>query len=160
MNLHDKLNEGSIVIPMKASNKLEAFKELLNHLQNIDILSKTNQLFTSIVNKEETLPSAAGRGIAYPNFISTEITGLVCVLGLSKKGLDFDAPDGQLCHLILLTLSSENEPCEHRKFITRFSTMFKNPKVRYSLIDADNQYEIVQIIQHWEKNEAKMDDLN
>jgi mannitol/fructose-specific phosphotransferase system IIA component (Ntr-type) len=160
MNLYDKLNENFILLPMESSNKLEAFQELLYHLENIDILSETKQLYTSIVNKEETLPSAAGRGIAYPNFISSQITGLVCVLGISKTGLEFNAPDGQLCHLILLTLSSEDEPCEHRKFITRFSTMFKDPKVRYSLIEAGNKNEIVKIIEHWEKNEAKMDDLN
>ena len=104
MNLYDKLNEGSILLPLKSLNKLEAIQELLYHLQNLDILSNTNKLFNSIVKKEETLPSAAGRGIAYPNFISTEIDGLVCVLGISREGLDFDSPDGQLCHLILLTL--------------------------------------------------------
>ena len=59
MNLYDKLNESSILIPLKSSNKLEAIQELLYHLQNIDILSNTNKLFNSIVKKEETLPSAA-----------------------------------------------------------------------------------------------------
>ena len=160
MNLYDKLNESSILVPLKSSNKLEAIQELLHHLQNLDILSNTYKLFNSIVQKEKTLPSAAGRGIAYPNFISIEIDGLVCVLGTSKEGLDFNSPDGQLCHLILLTLSSEDEPCEHRKFITRFRTMFENPKIRYSLIEATTSKEIVEIIRNWEEEEAKMDDLN
>ena len=160
MNLYDKLNESSILIPLKSSNKLEAIQELLYHFQNIDILSNTNKLFNSIVKKEEALPSAAGRGIAYPNFISTEIDGLVCVLGISREGLDFDSPDGQFCHLILLTLCSKDEPCEHRKFITRFRTMFEIPKIRYSLIEAKTCKEIVDIIRNWEEEDAKMDDLN
>ncbi len=160
MNLYDKLNEASILVPLKSSSKLEAIQELLYHLQNIDILSKTNKLFNSIAKKEKTLSSAAGRGIAYPNFVSTEIESLACVLGISREGLDFDSPDGQLCHLILLTLSSKDEPCEHRKFITRFRTMFEIPKIRYSLIEAKSCKEIVEIIRNWEKEDAKMDDLS
>ena len=72
------------------------------------------------------MPSAAGRGIAYPHATSIEITELICVLGISKDGLNFNSPDGQLCHIILLTLSPKNDPCKHRKFITRFRTMLKN----------------------------------
>ncbi len=160
MNLYDKLNEDSILVPLKSSNKLETIEEILYHLQNYDVLSDTIKLFKSMINKEETLPSAVGRGIAYPNFISKEIDSLVCVLGISKIGIDFDSPDGQPCHLILLTLSSENEPLEHRKFINRFRTMFENPKTRYSLIEAKSSKEIIEIIKNWEKEDSKMDDLN
>tara|TARA_B110000438_G_C15734978_1_gene615916 strand:+ start:619 stop:1101 length:483 start_codon:yes stop_codon:yes gene_type:complete len=160
MNLNDKLNEDSILIPLKSSNKLQVVQELLFHLKSFDILSSTDKLYKSIVEKEETLPSAAGRGIAYPHFISHEINGLACVLGISKKGVDFDCPDGQLCHLILLTLSPIEEPSEHRKFITRFRTMFEIPQIRFGLLEANNYREILKIIQNWEENESRAEDLN
>ena len=127
MNLRDKLKESTILLPIQASTQSEAIQELLVHLQSLDKLSDTTKLYAAITEKEETLPSAAGRGIAYPHFTSIEIDDLDCVLGISKEGLDFNAPDGQLCHLILLTLSSEEDPCGHRKFITRFRIMFDNP---------------------------------
>ena len=128
-------------------------------MQSLDKLSATAKLYAAITEKEETLPSAAGRGIAYPHFISMEIKELVCVLGISKEGLEFNAPDGQLCHLILLTLSPKEDPCEHRKFITRFRIMFENPEVRFGLLEANNHNEIMNIIQNWEDDEAKTDDL-
>ena len=130
------------------------------HLQSLDKLSDTTKLYAAITEKEETLPSAAGRGIAYPHFTSIEIDNLDCVLGISKEGLDFNAPDGQLCHLILLTLSSEEDPCGHRKFITRFRIMFDNPEVRFDLLEANHPSGITDIIQNWEDNEAKTDDLS
>ena len=109
---------------------------------------------------EETLPSADGRGIAYPHSTSIEIDDLICVLGISKEGLDFNSPDGQLCHLILLTLSPEENPSGHRKFITRFRIMFDNPEVRFGLLEANHAGEIMDIIQNWEEEEAKTDDLS
>ena len=160
MNLRDKLKESTILLPIQASTQLEAIQELLVHLQSIDKLSDTTKLYAAITEKEETLPSAAGRGIAYPHFTSIEIDDLDCVLGISKEGLDFNAPDGQLCHLILLTLSSEEDPCGHRKFITRFRIMFDNPEVRFDLLEANHPSEITDIIQNWEDDEAKTDDLS
>ena len=129
-------------------------------LQTLGILTAISKLHYAITEKEVTLPSAAGRGIAYPHFTSMEIDELVCILGISKKGLEFNAPDGQLCHLILLTLSPNEDPCEHRKFITRFRIMFENPEVRFSLLEANYAGEIMNIIQSWEDDEAKTDNLS
>ncbi len=160
MNLRDKLKETAILLPMQAATQSEAIEELLVHLQSLDLLSTTHKLHAAMIEKEETLPSAAGRGIAYPHSTSSEINDMVCVLGISKKGLEFNSPDGQLCHLILLTLSPEEDPCEHRKFITRFRIMFDNPEVRFGLLEAKDCGEILDIIQNWEEDEAKTDDLS
>jgi len=160
MNLRDKLKESTILLPIQASTRSEGIQELLVHLQSLDKLSDTRKLYAAITEKEETLPSAAGRGIAYPHFTSVEIDDLDCVLGISKEGLDFNTPDGQLCHLILLTLSSEEDPFGHRKFITRFRIMFDNPEVRFALLEANHPSEITDIIQNWEDDEAKTDDLS
>jgi len=145
---------------MQAATQSEAIQELLLHLQSLDKLSGTSILYAAIMEKEVTLPSAAGRGIAYPHFTSIEIDELACVLGISKEGLDFNAPDGQLCHLILLTLSPNGDPCEHRKFITRFRVMFDNPEVRFGLLEAKDSNEIMDIIQNWEDDDAKTDDVS
>ena len=160
MNLRDKLKESTILLPIQASTQSEAIQELLVHLQSLDKLSATRKLYVAITEKEKILPSAAGRGIAYPHFTSMEIDELICVLGISKEGLEFNAPDGQLCHLILLTLSPNEDPCEHRKFITRFRIMFDNPEIRFGLLEASDHNEIMNIIQNWEDEEAKTDDLS
>jgi len=160
MNLRDKLKETAILLPMQASTQSEAIQELLVHLQTLDLLLGTSKLYAAITEKEVTLPSAAGRGIAYPHFTSIEIDDLVCVLGISKEGFDCNSPDGQLCHLILLTLSPKEDPCGHRKFITRFRIMFENPEVRFGLLEANHTSEIMDIIQNWEDDEAKTDDLS
>ena len=160
MNLRDKLKESTILLPIQASTQSEVIQELLDHLQSLDKLSDTRKLYAAITDKEETLPSAAGRGIAYPHFTSMEINELVCILGISKEGLEFNAPDGQLCHLILLTLSPNEDPCEHRKFITRFRIMFDNPEIRFGLLEANDHREIMNIIQNWEDEESKTDDLS
>ena len=79
-------------------------------------------------------------------------------MGISKTGIDFNSPDGQLCHIILLTLSPDVDPCEHRKFITRFRTMFDDPNIRSLLLDAKQSSDVVSVIQKWEEDDALTDD--
>ena len=160
MNLRDKLKQKTIILPIQSKTQSDAIQELLIHLQNNKIVSATTKLSSYIENNERTSPCAAGRGVAYPHSTSIEIDELTCVLGFSRDGIDFNSPDEQLCHIILLTLSPDEDPSEHRKFITRFRTMIDNPKVRSLLLDANQPDEVINIIQKWEDEDALSDDLN
>ena len=159
MKLRDKLIQETILVPMQATNKEGANQELLTHLQLMDILSATVQLFTNIKEQEKAFSSSAGRGIAYPHSTSTEIDELTCALGISQRGIDYNSPDGQNCHLILLTLSPIDDPTEHRKFISRFRSMIQNPDIRSRLYESKSCNEILNIISQWEENENKKDNL-
>ena len=158
MELIDKLNKETILVPMEASNKEGAIQELLTKLLSLNVLSATIKLFTNIKDQENLFTSSAGRGIAYPHSTSIEIDKLTCILGISKKGINFNSPDGHDCHLILLTLSPVNEPTDHRKFITRFRSMVDNPKIRSSLLDSNTCIDILNIISNWE-DENKQDGI-
>ena len=64
MKLRDKLIQETILVPMQATSKEGANQELLTHLQLMDILSATVQLFANIKEQEKAFSSSAGRGIA------------------------------------------------------------------------------------------------
>jgi len=139
---------------MEAATCAEAIQELLSLLQSLQILSNTHKLFSCIKEQEDSFTSAAGRGIAYPHSTSAEVENCVSVLGISRNGIDFKSPDGQLCHVILLTLSPENDPAEHRKFVTRFRTMVEDPQVRATLSESGSSGEVLNIITDWEDSES------
>ena len=159
MKLLDKLIQETILVPMQATNKEGANQELLTHLQLMDILSATVQLFTNIKEQEKAFSSSAGRGIAYPHSTSTEIDELTCVLGISQQGIDYNSPDGHDCHIILLTLSPADDPVKHRKFIARFRSMVQNPNIRSNLCESTSSDEILNIIYKWEEEYSQKDDL-
>ena len=159
MKLRDKLIQETILVPMQATSKESAIKELLTHLQSLGILSATIKLFTNINEQEHAFTSSAGRGIAYPHSTSVEVDELTCILGISPKGINFNSPDGHNCHLILLTLSPTEDPTEHRKFITRFRSMVENPDIRSSLHEAKSCNKVIDIISQWEEDYNRKDDL-
>ena len=159
MKLCEILNEGSILLPVKSTQQNDAIQELLNHLQKMGHLSATTVLYTNMETYEKAQSSATGRGVAYPHCTSTEIDELVCVFGISQKGIDYNAPDGQLCHFIVLTLSSLDEPNRHRKFISKFRSMIDHGDIRTQLLDAPNAASIFSTINEWEIKDALSEDF-
>ena len=160
MNLSNLLNEATICCPLVSNSRNEAIQELLNHLQNLGHLSATIKLYHYIEELENNHSTAAGKGIAYPHSTSIEVDDLICVLGISKSGLDFNSPDGQLCHIILLSLSSKDEPDKHRKFIRLFNSMISSSNIRTLMLDSSQSKDIANIITNWEDNDLMMDDLD
>tara|TARA_B110000881_G_C18342276_1_gene397147 strand:+ start:17 stop:520 length:504 start_codon:yes stop_codon:yes gene_type:complete len=159
MKLCEILNEGHILLPVKSTQQNDAIQELLNHLQKMGYISATTKLCTDIENCEKKQSTATGRGMAYPHCISTEIDELVCVFGISQRGVDYNAPDGQLCHFIALTLSPLDEPNRHRKFISKFRSMIDHGDIRTQFLDAPNVVDICSIINNWEIEDASSEDF-
>ncbi len=155
MNLCDILNEGNILLPLKSRNRGEVVQELLDRLQKMGHLSETTKLHEKIEIAEENQSSATGRGIAYPHSTSIEVDGLVCIFGVSQRGIDFNAPDGQNCHFILLTLVPNEGPVGHRKFINRFRAMIDHGDIRTQLLDAKDASHVLRVISQWEAQEAE-----
>ena len=155
MNLCDILNEGNVLLPLKSRSRGQVVQELLDHLHKMGHLSETVKLHEYIETEEENLSSATGRGIAYPHSKSIEIDGLVCVLGISQRGIDFNAPDGQNCHFILLTLIPNQGSVEHRKFINRFRAMINHGDIRTQFLDAKNTSQVLKVISQWETQETQ-----
>jgi len=159
MKLRDKLIEETILVPLQATSKESANKELLTHLKSLDILSATVRLFANINEQKNIFTASADRGIAYSHSTSVEVNELICVLGISKKGIDYNSPDRQDCHLILLTVSPADDPTEHRKFISHFRSMLQNPDIRSNLYGSDSRDEFLNIISQWEEDDNRKDDL-
>jgi PTS system fructose-specific IIC component len=159
MKLSEILNEGTILLPVKSTQQNDAIQELINHLKKMGYISATSKLCADIENYEKEQSTATGRGVAYPHCISTEVDELVCIFGISQKGVDYNAPDGQLCHFIALTLSSINEPNRHRKFISKFRSMIEHGDIRTQFLDASNVIDIFSIINNWEIEDASSEDF-
>ena len=150
MKLIDKIKKNTIILPFDSNNQKISIQKLLNHLLSEGYLTRTEKLFSSIENQDETIGSAVGRGIAYHHSISSEITEMVAILGISKSGIDYKSPDKQKVHFTLLILDSINEPNYHRKFIKRFQKFINDFNIKTKILDCKSKDEVFQVIEDWE----------
>ncbi len=97
------LDPKRIKLDMQATTKREALEELVDLLE-LDEHSK-KILLDALWKRELAASTGVGRGIAIPHTRSTVLKGLHLVVGISKKGIDFDSADGKPVHIIFMLVS-------------------------------------------------------
>ena len=157
MKLSEKLNSSTTLCSLNSNNKTDVLHELLDHFCDIDYLKTAVKLFSYLDSKEKNINSAYGRGIAYHYNTSVEINDTIAILGISKKGIDYNAVDGLLCNFILLILEPESKPNSHRLIINLFQDLIKDINIKDKLLDANSSDEIANIIFEWEENQNKIE---
>ena len=95
---------------------------------------------------------AVGRGIAFHHSSSIEVDEMIAVLGISNIGIDYQSPDQQKVHFILLILDPVNEPTLHRKLIHRFQKFINSCNIKTQLLECSSAEQIVQLMYDWEEN--------
>ncbi len=106
--LKELLREDRIILDMKAETKEEALKELIDVLDLPD--DKKEILFKSLMQREILGSTGIGKGIAIPHSRSIVVDNITLVVGISKKGVDFEALDGKPVHLFFMLIATPNDP--------------------------------------------------
>lgn len=154
MRLSEIVAEGGIITELASSDRDAVIAELVGALVaagSIDV-SGQSSLVASVIDRESKGSTGFGKGVAVPHVKHTAVSTMVAAIGLSPKGVEFNALDCQPVHSIMLLLSPEDNPEEHlqamevifknlskdtfRRFLRQASTI---EEVRTLLEEADGQ---------------------
>lgn len=93
--------------------------------------------------RESLMPTGLPGGIAIPHARLEGLPRPVIVMGRSTDGVDFDAPDGSLAHLIFLILTPESDPRAQLELISGIAKTFDNPDRVMELMHCRSFTEII-----------------
>ena len=151
MKLSNKLKQQNIIFPLQSKDRSSAIQEMLDRLLELNYLTATVKLHSFIDEKDKLINSAVGRGTAYHYSTSIEINEQLAVFGFSPNGINYNSPDGQGVHFILLILDTKEESDLHRKLITRFQHFINDLDYRGKVIDSQSRDELFELISSWEE---------
>ena len=98
------------------------------------------------------MSTGIGDGIAIPHGKSAAVTELVAAMGTQRRGVDFDALDGEPAFVFFLLVSPANVSGPHIKALARISRLLKNDAFKKKLIEANSAEEIIAIIEVAERD--------
>ena len=147
--LLDFLQEHRIVVGVEGSRNevIEKLSSLLYSTSDMKIGKDDFVARVKTRDQEET--TCLGNGLMIPHAILDEVEAnqVRGVLGLSSKGLDFDAPDGRVVHAVLLLATPEVERNRHLQVIAAVaSAITKDINLReqlYHARSAAHAYEVL-----------------
>lgn len=106
----------------------------------------SGELRESLWRREQMLSTAMGCGIAFPHCTSPQLTRPLFALGLSREGVDGDAPDNKAVNIFFVVISPEKDPDAHLEALASASKVFTNPAVRDSILAAETPQDVVEVI--------------
>ena len=145
MKICDVLDRNSILPDLKSRNKKGILEELVVPVAEIAGVSQKD--LTKVLMERERLGSTGiGGGIGIPHGKMKNLESLVLGFGLSRKGVEFESPDGQPTHIFFLLVTPENSTGLHLKLLARISRILKNDPFKSRLLEASDSDEILGII--------------
>ncbi len=103
-------------------------------------------LLNDTLDREHKGSTGIGRGIAIPHARTTGVTDLIGALGISRAGVDFEADDGQPCHLVFLILAPPGESTRYLKALSAVACVGRNEELVSRLTSASSPDEAISIL--------------
>ncbi len=138
--LVDLLADRNIVIGIEATDVDGAIAELAKRAAEITGLS-ADMIAQAAINRERIMHTGLPNGLAVPHARISGLTKPCMVIGLSRRGIDFDAQDGSAAKLICLILTPEDDHDAQIELLALFARTFQNEELRSRVLAAESATE-------------------
>jgi len=106
--LAERLSEDAFLNPLSAPDRWEAISELSALVARIHGLD-AHHVAEAVASRERIASTGLELGIAVPHARLASLDRSIIAVGVSPRGLDFEAFDGEPSHVILLLLTPAND---------------------------------------------------
>ena len=133
MILQDVLLPEFIKIDMEAEDKDEAFEELVAHYCHADKNDAHEEILNAILKREQKMSTGIHKGIAVPRGKTAAVKTLRGVLGISQKGVQYDALDGEPVYLLFMLVSPVEDSEKYLRLLKHLSELIEIPQFQIEL---------------------------
>jgi len=149
MKIMDILSPECVIPELQSEDRDGVIKELLDVLVEHGKIEKEveDKVFKELIAREELGSTAIGNGIAIPHTKSEFVSELVSAFGISHKGVDFKALDGEKVYLFFLLVAPKESAGPHLKALARITRLLKDKNFRSILVQAKTREEAIKLIE-------------
>jgi nitrogen PTS system EIIA component len=146
LKVMDILHLEAIQTDLSATTKRAVLEELVEFLMKTGKIKNAPKIVEVLMEREKLGSTGIGQGIAIPHAKTDDASEVIATLGLSRKGVQFDALDGEPVHIVFLLVAPPEAAAPHLKALARISRLLKNKFFRQSLRAAKDTAEVIRLI--------------
>ena len=150
MFLYETFPPELIKIGLEAEDKEEVFEELVDLFCQVNNEASRDEILEALRQREAKMSTGIHKGIAIPHAKIMDINSVHGILGISKKGIDYDALDGQPVYLVFALLAPMMDSEAHLRLLKRLAALFNNPQFYSDLLAQRDPREANGIIKKYE----------
>jgi len=146
MFLHDLFPPEFIKVGLEAEDKDEAFEELVDHFCQAEQVNIREEILEALRERESKMSTGIQKGIAIPHGKTSAIDSVKGVVGISRKGIDYDSLDGEPVFLLFMIVAPLKDTETHLRILKRLAELLENPQFFIDLQeqkDATGAYRVI-----------------
>lgn len=150
MNIHlaDLLAEEQILSDLRARNRWEVIEELVGPVVAGGTVRAEHRdgIVAALRKREQSMSTGIGFGVGLPHASTELVDNVVCALGRSRAGMDFESLDGQPVHLVVLLLVPKGQYQQHLHTVANVARLLHRQEFRAALLAAPDAAAMLEII--------------
>ncbi len=159
MILQNAFEPATIKIGLESEDKDELLEEL------IDVLAKNypggmvfprESVLKALWAREEKMSTGIYKGVAVPHATVDGIDSLRGVLGISKKGIEYESLDGNPVYLVFLLVSPPSEAEIHLDALKQIALLIQDSLLLENLMKAATPEKVYSLIRGFEESIGAM----
>jgi mannitol/fructose-specific phosphotransferase system IIA component (Ntr-type) len=149
MSLASLLTSEQIIPEMIASERWPAIVELIDLLVQLRKIDRAcrDTILAALKQREETMSTGIGFGIAIPHASSESVDEVVAAFGRSSHGIEFDALDNAPVKFVVLFIVPKNQFQTHLRTLASIAKFLNDRSVRESLAAAETREQILAVFE-------------
>lgn len=123
MKIQELLNKEAMILDLKATSKEKAIDEMIHSLFKAGIILDKTAFKQDILKREEQTSTGLGDGIAMPHAKNSTVQKATVLFAKSKKGVDYNALDGQPTYLFFMIAAPKGANNTHLQALAALSRL-------------------------------------
>ncbi|MBI5814971.1 MAG: cation:proton antiporter [Nitrospinae bacterium] len=151
--LADLFRPETFINPLGGEERDDAIAELSAILAGPSGLNPVD-IRLAALHREKIVPTGLDNGVAIPHARMKGLAEPMIAVGISREGIDFDAPDGQPAQVIFLILTPENDNRAQIEILAQISALLRDSGSREKMKKAKNFGEFAAAVKEMSTHRA------
>ncbi|MCF6209026.1 MAG: PTS sugar transporter subunit IIA [Ghiorsea sp.] len=130
-----------VLLGSKAQSKRALLTEMAGMLSSMD----PDLVLEVIMAREKLGSTGMGHGVAIPHGRMRGLTEPVIVVSIHEEGVDFDAIDDALVHIVVMLLVPDDNNQVHLELLAALARLLQQANIRKALRDAPDAETVASI---------------
>ena len=149
MKFSDFICFKAIVSKLVSTDRDGVITELIEALAKSGKLGDTDykKIAKAVIKRENEASTGMGKAVALPHVKVSFVKNTVAAVGISTAGIDFSSLDKQPVYLVILIISSVDNPDKHLQVMEYVFRYLQNEKFRKFLRQSESAAQIKELLQ-------------
>jgi len=152
LKISNLLKQDMVIPELEHQDMENVLKEMVHFLKKKNKISKDKELYEKLLQRERLGSTAISDGVAIPHCKIKLANNPLVMLAVSRKGADFNSPDGTPSSIFFLVVSSPDNPSLNLQVLAAIAHLVRKADTMIQkILKAENVYSVLEIIREEEE---------